>query len=95
MPDVDGFELAMSLDNPPKIIFTTAYSEYAIEGYKVSTVDYLLKPIEYDDFLLAATKAKGLIIKHRLQNAYIEKSDDYLFIKSGEKHVRINFDDIK
>lgn len=95
MPDLNGMELAKSLENPPKIIFTTAYSEYAIEGYKVNAVDYLLKPIEYEDFLLAATKAESAIKKERLLNTEIIKKDDYLFIKSGQKHIRINFKDIK
>jgi len=95
MPDVNGVNLVKSLENPPKIIFTTAYSEYAIESYKVNAVDYLLKPIEYEDFLLAATKAKNWIIKDRLLETKIKKSDDYLFIKSGQRHIRINFNDIR
>ena len=95
MPDLNGLELAKSLNNPPKIIFTTAYSEYAIEGYKVNAVDYLLKPIEYDDFLKASSKAEELIDKDKFLDAEIKKTDEYLFIKSGQKHIRINFNDIK
>ncbi|WP_445735777.1 LytR/AlgR family response regulator transcription factor [Mariniflexile sp.] len=95
MPDLSGMELAKSLENPPKIIFTTAYSDYAIEGYKVNAVDYLLKPIEYQDFLLASTKAEVLIKKERLLKTEIKKTGDYLFIKSGAKHIRINFNDIE
>jgi len=95
MPGLSGMELAKTLKDPPKIIFTTAYSNYAIEGYKINAIDYLLKPIEYEDFLLASTKAYDLIKKDRLLDAVIKKKDDYLFIKSGQKHVRINFNDIK
>ena len=95
MPDLSGIELAKKLKNPPKIIFTTAYSEYAIEGYKVSAVDYLLKPIEYDDFLSASVKAEDLVKKDNLLKTELKKTGDYLFIKSGLKHIRINFNDIK
>ncbi len=95
MPDLNGIELAKALKNPPKIIFTTAYSNYAIEGYKVNAIDYLLKPIEYEDFLSASSKAEDLIKRDRLIDAEIKKTDDYLFIKSGQKHIRIDFDEIK
>ncbi|WP_158847830.1 LytR/AlgR family response regulator transcription factor [Algibacter sp. L1A34] len=95
MPDLSGMELAKSLKNPPKIIFTTAYSDYAIESYKVNAVDYLLKPIEYNDFLSASTKAEDFIKKDTLLKTEIKKTGDYLFIKSGQKHIRINFNDIE
>ena len=57
MPDLSGMDFVKSLNNPPKVIFTTAYSEYALEGFRVDAVDYLLKPIGYPDFLKAAEKA--------------------------------------
>lgn len=95
MPDLNGIELAKLIDNPPKIIFTTAYSQYAIDGYKVNAVDYLLKPIEYPEFLSAASKAVDLVEKDKLVEAEVEKKDDFLFIKSGNKYIRINFNDIK
>ena len=57
MPDITGLDFVKSLDNPPKIIFTTAYDEYALEGFKVNALDYLLKPIGYPDFLRSANKA--------------------------------------
>lgn len=95
MPKLSGMEFAKSLKNPPKIIFTTAHSDYAIEGYKVNAVDYLLKPIEYEDFLLASSKAESLIKQARLIKDEIKRDNDYLFIKSGQRHIRINFNDIK
>ena len=58
MPDLSGMDFVKSLNNPPKVIFTTAYSEYAVEGFRVDAIDYLLKPIGYNDFLRAADKAK-------------------------------------
>ncbi len=95
MPDLNGMEFVKSLSSPPAIIFTTAYSEYAIDGFKVDAVDYLLKPISYSDFLKAAEKARK-----RLENAFTEdfsvKSDDkHLFIKSEYKIIRINLSDIR
>lgn len=95
MSDLNGLELAKTLVNPPRIIFTTAYSEYAIEGYKVNAIDYLLKPIEYVDFLLASNKASETINKERQFVNEVKKKDDFLFIKSGQQHIRIHFKDIK
>ncbi|MBU2940796.1 LytTR family DNA-binding domain-containing protein [Lacinutrix sp. C3R15] len=95
MSDLNGMELAKSLEHPPRIIFTTAYSEYAIDGYKVNAVDYLLKPIEYVDFLMASNKAADVINKERQFATEIKKKDEFLFIKSGQQHIRIHFKDIK
>lgn len=95
MSDLNGLELAKTLVNPPRIIFTTAYSEYAIEGYKVNAIDYLLKPIEYVDFLLTSNKALETINKERQFVTEVKKKDDFLFIKSGQQHIRIHFKDIK
>ncbi|WP_434036188.1 LytR/AlgR family response regulator transcription factor [Formosa sp. 4Alg 33] len=95
MADLNGVELAKTLEHPPRIIFTTAYSEYAIEGYKVNAIDYLLKPIEYVDFLMASNKALETITKERQFVTEVKKNDEFLFIKSGQQHIRINFKDIK
>lgn len=95
MSDLNGMELAKTLEHPPRIIFTTAYSEYAVEGYKVNAIDYLLKPIEYVDFLTAANKAAEAINKERQLMPELKKRDDFLFIKSGQQHIRIHFNDMK
>ena len=95
MPDLSGMDFVKSLKNPPKVIFTTAYSEYAIEGFKVDAVDYLLKPIGYTDFLKAAEKAKERIKPKVEENTQIESNDNFLFIKSEYKILRINLSDIK
>ena len=58
MPDLTGIEFARSLENAPKIIFTTAYEKYALEGFKLNAIDYLLKPFSYEEFLKAAQKAR-------------------------------------
>ena len=58
MPDLTGIEFARSLEDAPKIIFTTAYEKYALEGFKLNAIDYLLKPFSYEEFLKAAGKAR-------------------------------------
>ena len=93
MPDLSGMDFIKTLSNPPMVIFTTAYSEYAIEGFKVDAVDYLLKPIAYADFLAAANKARKLFdLQHR---AEVTHDQDYLFVKSEYRLIRINFKDIQ
>lgn len=95
MPDLSGMEFVKSLKNPPKVIFTTAYSEYAIEGFRVDAIDYLLKPISYSDFLKAAQKASDRLNPHGSEPIRVERDDHFLFIKSGYKILRINLLDIK
>lgn len=95
MPDLTGMEFVKTLKNAPMVIFTTAYAEYAIEGFKVSAVDYLLKPISYTDFLKASQKAKELY-ELRTNESTVESKikDNYLFVKSEYKLLRINLDEI-
>lgn len=95
MPDINGMDFVKSLNNPPKVIFTTAYSEYAVEGFKVDAVDYLLKPLGYSDFLKAAEKALERINPELGEASEIKSDDRFLFIKSEYKIVRINLADIK
>jgi two-component system, LytTR family, response regulator LytT len=103
MPDLNGIELARVLDkgsDKPRIIFTTAYNQFALEGYKVDALDYLLKPFNYEEFLRAAQKA---LTYHELINKPAapaptpnsEHADDnYLFLKVEYQLVRIALDDI-
>lgn len=95
MPDLSGMDFVKSLNNPPKVIFTTAYSEYAMEGFKVDAVDYLLKPIGYADFLKAAQKAKDRFFTKEIKVEKIDSNEKFLFIKSEYKILRINLSDIK
>lgn len=95
LPDLSGMDFVKALDNPPRIIFTTAYSEYAVEGFKVDALDYLLKPIGYSDFLKAANKAKNWFVSKALQQPNLKSNDEFLLIKSEHKIVRINLADIK
>ncbi len=95
MPDLNGMDFVKSLNNPPKVIFTTAYSEYAIEGFKVDAVDYLLKPIAYTDFLKAAERANERFKSVPTVPSEVKSNDEFLFIKSEHKILRINLDEIK
>ena len=92
MPELSGIEFAKILPPGTKIIFTTAFQQYAIEGYKVSALDYLMKPISYDDFLKAANKALDWFSVTQRQMATAQ--DRFMFVKSDYKLVRVALDDI-
>jgi DNA-binding LytR/AlgR family response regulator len=94
MPDLSGLELVRNLDFQPAVIFTTAYAQYAIEGFQVDAIDYLLKPVDYPEFLKAAEKAKRWIYaKNKVSGA--GSGHEFLFVKSGHKIIRIQLDSIK
>jgi len=93
MPDLIGTEFARILSNGPKIIFTTAYEKYAIEGFRLDAVDYLLKPFGYEEFLVASQKARKLLELEQ-KAISIEANHEFLFLKSEYKIRRINFNDI-
>jgi two-component system, LytTR family, response regulator LytT len=95
MPDLNGMDFVKSLDNPPMIVFVTAYSEYALEGFRVDAIDYLLKPISYGDFLKSANKVKSWFDANHHDTGNSSSGKDFLFIKSDYKILRINFDEIK
>ena len=96
MPDLNGMDFVKSLTVPPLIVFTTAYSEYAVEGFKVNAVDYLLKPFGMQDFLRAANR-----IKERLKSPSdspmqerLEESDS-IFLKTEYRIVKVIIGDIR
>lgn len=96
MPDLLGTEFARIINKASKIVFTTAYDKYAIEGFKLDAVDYLLKPFPYEEFLTAAQKSRK-VIDLELKSAEgvsIEVNNEFLFLKSDYKIRRINFNDI-
>ena len=95
MPDLNGLDFVRSLNEKPFIIFTTAFSEYAVEGFRVDAVDYLLKPIGYNDFLRAVNKVRSLMELHEVKPEKIKTTGEHLFVKSDYKLMRINLDDIK
>ncbi len=92
MPELSGVEFAKILPKDTKIIFTTAFPQYALEGYKVNALDYLLKPISYEDFLRATEKAQDWF--NVLQKREIYNDDRIMFIKSEYKLLRVCLDDI-
>lgn len=94
MPDISGIELLRSIPNPPLVIFTTAYSEHAIEGFELDAIDYLLKPFSLTRFLKACNKAYNY---HGLKrnNSNDETLLSHVFIKSGYEQVRVDLDNIR
>lgn len=97
MPELSGIDFVKTLKDPPLIIFTTAYREYAIEGFRVDAVDYLLKPIGYADFLKAANKARRFFELSRLPVDPEPDAEDkpYLYVRSDHKLVKVWFSDIE
>lgn len=94
MPDLTGTELAGVISGGPKVIFTTAYEKYALEGFRLDAVDYLLKPFSYAEFLKAVQKAEKLIDLGRKELPSLEVRNEFLFIKSDYKIRRIDFSEI-
>lgn len=98
MPGIKGTDLLRSLKNPPKVIFTTAYSEYALEGFELNAVDYLLKPISFERFLRAIDKIYQLtenktrnIITHE---APVSDHETFIYLKVERKTTKVNVNDI-
>ena len=92
MPELSGLELAKLIPLQTRIVFTTAFREYALEGYDVSAFDYLLKPISFNNFLKTANKAaKWFEMQGRLKNI---STDRFIFVKSNYQLVNINLDNI-
>ena len=92
MPELSGIEFAKILPKDTKVIFTTAFPQYAVEGYKVNALDYLLKPISYEDFLKSTDKALEWFSAKQKQDIY--SRDRFMFVKSDYKLLRIGLDDI-
>jgi DNA-binding LytR/AlgR family response regulator len=98
MPGIKGTDLLRSLKNPPRVIFTTAYSEYALEGFELNAVDYLLKPISFERFLRAVDKIYQLaeskvrpIITHETS---VSDHETFIYLKVERKTVKVNVNDI-
>jgi DNA-binding LytR/AlgR family response regulator len=94
MPDLTGIELSKSIDKNTKVVFTTAFSEYALEGYKVNALDYLLKPFNYQEFLNAAMKARELIELTEKQTTAEKADKKFIFVRSEYKQLKIQLADI-
>ncbi|MCF6358387.1 MAG: LytTR family DNA-binding domain-containing protein, partial [Draconibacterium sp.] len=96
MPKLSGISFLKNLNNPPLVIFTTAYSEYALEGFELNAVDYLKKPFSFERFSKAYFRAEELLqLKESSQSVKIEDiKADFLFIKANKKMVKVDFSEI-
>ena len=91
MPDINGLQFFNGLEQKPLVIFTTAFSHYAVEGFNLDAIDYLLKPFEYDRFLKAVTKARELMDYRKAKEIH----EGYLFVKFNYQWNKIFFKDIE
>ncbi len=99
MPDLNGMDFSKHISKDKKIIFTTAYEQYALEGFKVDALDYLLKPFNYDEFLKASLKAQSHFellsaARHGVPKSKPNLGDDFMFVKSEYQSIRINYVDV-
>ncbi len=94
MPRMTGLEFLKSLAQPPLVIFTTAYPQYAVEGFELNAIDYLLKPFSFERFWKAVIKAKSLRESSGQPAAAAGAEPDYFFIKSDNKLIKIRYDEI-
>jgi DNA-binding LytR/AlgR family response regulator len=94
MPDITGIDFIQALPNPPMVIFTTAYSEHAVQSFELDAVDYLLKPFSLPRFLKACNKAAELDAMKKLHPG-TPPAANTIFIKSGYEQVRVTLDEIR
>ena len=95
MPDLNGMDFIKTLVAPPLVVFTTAYAEYAIEGFKVNAVDYLLKPFGLQDFMRAANRVRERLEPAANTEPDIKASDDVIFLKTDYRIVKVSISDIR
>ncbi|RZK46472.1 MAG: response regulator transcription factor, partial [Pedobacter sp.] len=91
MPDISGIDFLKSLSNPPMVVFTTAYTEHAVQSFELDAVDYLLKPFSLSRFLKACNKAHEL---YNLRNQKQEAKNDFIFVKDGYEQVKVELSEI-
>ena len=95
MPDLNGMDFIKSLVTPPMVVFTTAYAEYAVEGFKVNAVDYLLKPFGLQDFQRAANRLKERSLPPTPPQKEEDTSDDTIFLKTEYRIVKVSISNIR
>ena len=96
MPEISGLSFAKSINNNIKVIFTTAYREYAVDGFDLQAVDYLLKPISFERLLQSVNKYLGenIFLNENLHSEIIQEKSDFIFVRSDRKMIKINFSEI-
>jgi DNA-binding LytR/AlgR family response regulator len=95
MPEVSGIDFFKSIKNPPLVIFTTAYPEFAVEGFELNAIDYLLKPVSFDRFEKAIEKAREYFKFKKGEGVdTTEIEDDFIYVKANQKLVKLSYDDI-
>jgi DNA-binding LytR/AlgR family response regulator len=97
MPQLTGIDFLKTLSDPPLVIFTTAYPNYAIEGYELNATDYLLKPISLERFMKACNKTIELIELKRKENAWhveLGGAEDFIFVKADKKFVKVKYSEV-
>ena len=95
MPKLSGLSLLKTMQQKPNVIITTAYSEYAVEGFELAVTDYLLKPFSLERFLQAVLKVKSKTTEVAASSAaVIKSSEDFIFVKSDKKIIKVNLEDI-
>ncbi len=94
MPYLSGLDFLESLEKPPLTIITTAYSEYALDGYRLHVVDYLMKPIAFQRFFQAVSKAQDMFLTHLMVNKEQEEARPSMYVRQGDAFQRIVCDDI-
>jgi len=95
MPQLSGIEFVKTLKNPPKIIFTTAYRDYALEGYELNAVDYLLKPISFGRFMKAIDKVQRKVEEQNINEPINISAEPFLYVKMDKRVLKIYLDDIR
>lgn len=95
MPRITGIDFLKSISKPPLVIITSAYPNFALQGYELDVVDYLVKPYPFDRFLKALNKASELFkLKNYTQKEGIVKSEDFIFVKTESRYEKVLFDEI-
>jgi DNA-binding LytR/AlgR family response regulator len=94
MPKMTGIEFLRTLKNPPITIITTAYQNYALEGYELDVTDYLIKPISLERFAKAVNKARDFFMLRAAGSERLHIAEDYFFIKCGSRYEKVAYDDV-